>query len=106
MDFVRVKENQVERRMRLARCTSAAPGPADTALFDATTSGGAFSLGAPLSWFGRRVTDASGPVTISDATYSLSLGAGGIDLLPWSGILMRFFPVRPLRGLRLCEIPA
>ncbi|MEK0445912.1 MAG: hypothetical protein RLZZ399_1233, partial [Verrucomicrobiota bacterium] len=59
------------------------PGPDDIAVFDSNLiASGALNLtlGADLTWLGLQVKAPSGRLSLSDPTYSLTLGAGGIDL--------------------------
>ena len=56
------------------------PGPFDTAVWNNTvTASNSVALGADLSWYGIRITNPGGLVTINPGN-TLSLGAGGLDL--------------------------
>ncbi|MBJ7392789.1 MAG: hypothetical protein JHC85_14570, partial [Chthoniobacterales bacterium] len=57
------------------------PGVLDVALFDATLTGGtSFLLSGSLSLAGVQLTNPGGPVSLATETYTLSLGAEGLDL--------------------------
>ena len=57
------------------------PTSADIVTFDSTFTGaGTLSLGDNLSWRGIQLSNPGGLVTVSDPTYSLTLGSGGIDM--------------------------
>src|SRR4030095_6615461 len=72
--------NQTDLNLAGSWIGGVAPGVADTALWDSNVTGvNTVLLGADQSWFGIRLTNPGGAVTIN-AGNTLTLGGGGIDL--------------------------